>query len=239
MDNWKDKIYSSYVSNTQAGVGTNYKIPLSLPYPKYLLKKLNLKNKNTKIIDLGCGFGKYLKIFIDNGFTNVIGVDISKEQLHVAKKNGINNIINQDIFSFLNEVQENSVDVFLLMDVLEHLDKSEIFNLIESIKNKLKPKGKFVVHCPNGEGLFFGRTFYGDFTHQNAFTFQSIHQIFKSIGFSKIKIFEDKPLVHNFISLLRRLIWEIGTIPFRILLLSESPGRKPILSQNFLVIVEK
>src|SRR6185436_9566291 len=42
-------------------------------------------NKNAAIVDLACGYGRLLRFFAARGYTNVQGVDISPEQVALAK----------------------------------------------------------------------------------------------------------------------------------------------------------
>lgn len=54
---------------------------------RYLERLNNLLRPGSAILDLGCGAGKPIdRFFIDNGH-NVIGVDISKKQIKLAKTN--------------------------------------------------------------------------------------------------------------------------------------------------------
>ena len=43
-----------------------------------------IKGKN--ILDLGCGFGDYCKMFVDKGAEKVVGIDISEKMLEIAMK---------------------------------------------------------------------------------------------------------------------------------------------------------
>ena len=68
---------------------------------------------------------------------------------------------------------------------------------------------------------------YGDFTHELAFTPKSASQVFRVAGFREVRCFEDKPRVHGLTSLARRIIWDVGTLPSRLLLAAETgrPGQ--------------
>jgi hypothetical protein len=63
--------------------------------------------------------------------------------------------------------------------------------------------------------------------------------MFRSLGFSGVDCFEDKPIAHGVKSLARRVIWDAGTLPFRLLLTAETGTRGFILSQNFLFVARK
>lgn len=89
---------------------------------------------------------------------------------------------------------------------------------------------------PNAEGIFGSRIRYGDLTHEQAFTASSIRQMFGALRFGKTECFEDKPVVHGMKSLVRRILWELGSAPARLLSLAETGGSGVILSQNLLFV---
>ena len=49
------------------------------------LKKLLPNFKNKKVLDLGCGYGWHCKYIANKGANHIIGIDISKKMLNVAK----------------------------------------------------------------------------------------------------------------------------------------------------------
>ena len=65
-----------------------------------------------------------------------------------------------------------------------------------------------------------------------------VHMI-KTIGFSQIACHEDKPSIHGLKSLVRRILWEVLTLFFRLLLIAETGTLHFVLSQNMTVIASK
>lgn len=49
------------------------------------LKKILPDFQDKAVLDLGCGYGWHCKYAIDNGARYVLGIDISKKMLEVAK----------------------------------------------------------------------------------------------------------------------------------------------------------
>jgi hypothetical protein len=68
---------------------------------------------------------------------------------------------------------------------------------------------------------------------------KAVGQIFHSLQFSDVECFEDKPVAHGMKSLARRVLWETGTAPFRLLLAAKTGTSGAILSQNFLFVARK
>jgi len=112
-------------------------------YPVYLAKiKLVEKffdsvEKNKKILDLGCGEGVLVKKFKKEGY-NIVGADFNYESKNVLKR---------DILD--TGFDNNSFDVVLCLDVLEHLDFDQQILALKEIKRTLKPEGTLVLTLPN------------------------------------------------------------------------------------------
>lgn len=241
MTDWKSRLYEGYISTKQSAASgrmTNKLVASDYPQHWHLIKKCLPSDKSIKIADLGCGYGSLLFCIKSMGYHNIEGVDVSSEQVLLAHQLGMNEIEQGDLFGFLKN-KSRAYDVIFLMDVLEHLDKHEVINLLDLINDSLSDNGRVVIHVPNGEGLFGMRIRYGDFTHQVCFTPRSIGQVLRATGFDVIKVFEEKPLVRGVKGLVRRSLWALLTMRVRILLLAETGATGHILSQNMLVIAEK
>ena len=93
----------------------------------------------------------------------------------------------------------------------------------------------------NAESPFFGRVRYGDLTHQQAFTSESLGQLVRLAGFVALRCYEDRPAVHGIASALRRLLWVILRQGSILYLMAESgpAARRAILSQNLLCVATK
>jgi len=125
------------------------------------------------------------------------------------------------------------------LDVLEHLSKDSLLALVTAVYCTLKPGGRFVVHVPNGEAIFSGRIVYGDLTHQTAFTQTSMAQLLTICGFEKIRCFEDQPIIHGPVSLVRNLAWRVIRLGFKLIALVETGSGNLLLSQNLTAIAAK
>jgi 2-polyprenyl-3-methyl-5-hydroxy-6-metoxy-1,4-benzoquinol methylase len=238
-DKFKDHLYDNYLSSGQAKDNSGKQNPFkeNAPYVESLIKK-HFPNKDHKIVDLGCGSGMYLYFLQKNGYMNSYGCDISEEQVKSAQSMGIQNIAKESVDTYVTNISEKA-DAFLLIDIIEHLPSDVTFDLIKSIHGKLNNGGKVIVHVPNGEGIFGMKIRYGDYTHETAFTTTSLRQIFKSLGFSDIRFYEDKPIIYSPTSLVRRILWDVLTLPYRLLNLAESGNRKSILSRNILAVATR
>ncbi|MGC2298192.1 MAG: class I SAM-dependent methyltransferase, partial [Acidobacteriaceae bacterium] len=170
------------------------------------------------------------------GYSNVHGVDGSREQVEFARQLGIAGVELGDAESFVRSRESESADVVALFDVLEHLTRQEAFDLLTEVRRVLAPGGICIGHVPNAGGIFGARIRYGDLTHEQAFTASSVRQMFGALRFGKTECFEDKPVIHGVRSLVRRILWELGSAPIRLLSIAETGGGGAILSQNLLFV---
>ncbi len=244
---WKSRLYNGYVSSGQASVTerqayADHPERVFRPRAPYILSVIARhlpQDRSARIVDLACGSGAFLYFLRITGYKNISGADVSPEQIRLAHTFGIPEAKCRDILSELRETRSETVDTVLLMDILEHLESEELFDVLDQVFRVMKKGGTCIAHVPNAEGLFGMRIRYGDLTHERAFAPKSAEQLFRTIGFEKVRCFEDRPEVHGVKSLARRVLWAMGTFPNRVLLTAETGALGFILSQNMLVTAHK
>lgn len=152
-------------------------------YKKYLPA-----DKNCRILDLGCGLGQFLFWLESKGYHNYLGVDISRQMLDLCQKNITGKVekINS-IAEFLADKNE-SYDLIVLNDVIEHLPKPEIIADLELIRAALKPNGQLIIKTNNLAAITGARLRYEDFTHELGFTEHSLRQALMIAGFRAVEI---------------------------------------------------
>jgi predicted SAM-dependent methyltransferase len=70
-----------------------------------------------------------------------------------------------------------SVDAIIAFDVQEHFTRDEAIQLLDEVFRVLNADGRFIAHSPNAETPLFGRTRYGDLTHEMAYTRTPLTQL--------------------------------------------------------------
>lgn len=98
-------------------------------------------NKNSVILDIGCGYGRTLNELHQAGFNNLIGIDYSEEMIKRGKK-----LYPKINFKVANgaklDIESNSVDSVILLGVLTCTAYNEDQkNLISEVNRILKPEG--------------------------------------------------------------------------------------------------
>lgn len=106
----------------------------------------NIKNKT--ILDIGCGFGWFEYCFQDKA-KKIIAIDIDKKNLLKCKKQ-INSKNIEFIFGdgLSIPMKENSVDVVVASEVIEHLSKGSEDIFLREIKRVLKKDGVIYLTTP-------------------------------------------------------------------------------------------
>lgn len=98
-------------------------------------------NKQSTIVDFGCGYGRIVKELTDLGFENVCGFDTSKEL--ISRGISENNLALYHIENPTElTLEDNSVDCIILFAVLTCIPSNEgQNNLIDLLLSKLKKGG--------------------------------------------------------------------------------------------------
>jgi 2-polyprenyl-3-methyl-5-hydroxy-6-metoxy-1,4-benzoquinol methylase len=232
-------LYLNYKTNTTENINLSNELISRKHSIIGIIDKHFPKDKSCRILDVACGYGAYLYYLNTLNFTNAFGIDLSQENIHLAKSIGVQNVMQQDLFDYLETCKQNTLDIILAIDILEHLDNQEIFKFITQAKKVLKTGASIIIHTPNANSPFFGRIRYGDFTHKTAFTPKSMKQIFRSEGLSDIICFESGPVIHGVSSFIRFVLFKISMFIFNAIILCETGMSEKILSQNFFTIIKK
>ena len=146
-----------------------------------------------------------------------------------------------DVLATLSAAGDQSYDVVVAFDLIEHFTKPELLSLIDEVYRILKPGGTLIIHVPNAEGPWGSIMRYWDFTHELAFTRNSLAQLLISSGFSQVACFEDTPVSHGMKSAIRALGWQMirfGLL-LRVAIETGSFDRKAVFTQNLLAVAHR
>lgn len=127
---------------------------------------LKVLRDGEKVLDIGASH-RDLEKRLKKYFPNLIykSMDVDREQFH-------------DFYS-LEEVQE-SFDVILLFEVIEHLDLKEGIELLGRIFDLLNKGGRLILSTPN---VFNPSRFWRDATHRVAYCYDELSGLLLAQGF--------------------------------------------------------
>lgn len=184
-------------------------------------------DKNAKILDIGCGDGKFLFFLQQKGYTAIEGVELSSQQAKEAKKR-LNCPIHvvEDTSAFLQR-NSSTYQMIALNDLLEHIPKQETLNFLRAVLEALQPGGNTVINVPQVSGFTSLFCRYNDFTHETIFTELSLKQVVSLAGFSDIRFIRQKwPLKWTPRHLSYRLVRFLWYSILKLIYTIESPGEK-------------
>lgn len=192
-----------------------------------------LPPQRARAADLGCGPGSLVWWLRKRGFGQVLGVDLSAEQIANAAALGIEGVAEGDVFEFLN--RETEFDVLFARDLIEHLDKQAVFDFLIKCHAALKPSGRLILQVPNAASPYFGRVRYGDFTHELAFTDGSVRQLLGAAGFRMVQVLPWRPGVFDWKTRLRYAAWRLIEPLLMLPAIIETGQRRQIVTMNLIV----
>ncbi|MFT3755263.1 MAG: class I SAM-dependent methyltransferase [Pseudoxanthomonas sp.] len=208
-----------------------------------LVRRLSswLDVKGLFVVDLGSGTGELCKCAIDSGASKVVGVNLSAEEIEYARTQCSADFVLSDIGGYLASIPADSVDRIYALNILEHLGKDQLVNVLEGAHRALKPGGALVAMVPNATSPFGGMTRYWDFTHEIAFTPSSVNQLAKLVGFGKPPAFREcGPVPYGVVSTIRYLLWQVIRLGIRFRLLVElASGKSGIYTADMMFRIEK
>ena len=118
-----------------------------------LVRKKCGENPNCKILDYGCGTGRYLELLCEY---NIYGIDANCHVLEKFTKKSVpeaklfcldftNN--SKEVVDFIHKNQ-SSFDVIYSIQVIQLLRRSKIDTWFDNISKLMKPSGIFIIHFP-------------------------------------------------------------------------------------------
>lgn len=159
---------------------TNYANSSSVKREPHLDKLINSLetqlSRDAKIIDIGCNDGKFLSRLKESGFTNLCGLEPTKNMSEVATDAGFR-VFN----SYLNKKKSEEIiisagkfDCVVLRQVLEHIENLSDFG--SALRNLLKPNGLLIIEVPDAQANFDGSDYSLWEEHVNYFNLESLRQ---------------------------------------------------------------
>ncbi|MBZ0204300.1 MAG: class I SAM-dependent methyltransferase [Ignavibacteria bacterium] len=144
------------------------------------------KDKNKKILDVGCGLCKHLSKIKELGYTNVKGIDVSDYAVEFGATLGLEVEKITSISDYAKN-HKDEYDFVLMAHVLEHLDKNIVIETLSSIRDMLTSSGIFFIIVPNAQSNTGCYWAYEDFTHATLYTAGSLMYVTRSAGFKELE----------------------------------------------------
>ncbi len=187
---------------------------------KHFLRGWVPERKDAAILEAACGSGKLLRFLREQGYTNVAGVDISPEQVSLAKQ-VTENVVETNVLDFL-ESTEKRYDLIIGLDIIEHFTKDEALRFLKACFETMKPGGRLILQTPNADSPWGLMHRYNDFTHEICFNPNALTNLLNLLGFQHIEAREGGPVIHGVVSFGRYVIWQLIRLCIKIWNLAET-----------------
>lgn len=149
----------------------NYDKMITINHEEHIMSSIlkSYINKNSKILEIGCGYGRVLKL-ISSNFENITGVDVNQKSIDNLKYQGYT-VYNLDEFKKINE----KYDVLILSHIIEHFNPNDLLKFLDNYLAYLKPNGYIIIATP-----LYTKYFYDDFDHIKPYQPIGLKMIFEN-----------------------------------------------------------
>jgi 2-polyprenyl-3-methyl-5-hydroxy-6-metoxy-1,4-benzoquinol methylase len=144
------------------------------------------------VLDVACGRGEFLELMKQEGIP-AEGVDINQEMVAMCSQKGLK-VTKRNALEFLNNTKEKFDGVFC-SNLVEHLDYSQLRELLKKISLSLREEGVLVIETINPECLsVFASALYLDLTHIRPLHPLGLEALLEDYGFHNIELLRTSPV---------------------------------------------
>lgn len=239
MKDFRSSLYSSYVSQFKgrSGIFDTHNPRVVAYYEKNYLPVFENLSPDAPILELGCGNGQFLAVLKEAGFQCCKGIDVSEEQVDLARQQGLP-VSSEDVFEYLENLS-GKYSAIVAVDFFEHFSKAELLQLGSLLVEALEAGGILILQTPNGKSPFALRNIYGDLTHLTIFSDESAGQWLAAAGFSRIRASSPEPVSINCKDTIRRVARKLVLCCLRWKTFLVTGRRESVLGENLMVVAEK
>ncbi|OGL42702.1 MAG: hypothetical protein A2W05_06710 [Candidatus Schekmanbacteria bacterium RBG_16_38_10] len=137
---------------------------------KILTKVFRNLDRNSKILDIGCGLGQKIDLLKKEGFLNITGVEKNPS---IVKKDIERGLDVYTVEQFNEKYSSEKYDLIFMSHIIEHFHYNDLIIFMEKYLMHLKNGGYLLIMTP-----VFQEEFYNDFDHVKPYSPQGILQVF-------------------------------------------------------------
>jgi len=172
------------------------------------------ENKDALVLDIGIGRGEMLWSMREWGYINYLGIDISPSTVDFCSKAGLNCKMVDNTVKFLNK-NKQKYSIITMLDVLEHIPKDQVIDMLTAAGQALTPNGKLIVQTPNMQAPYGYMTRYHDITHEFGVDERSLGQLLNAAGMNNFKCYKYESFIgyapQVILRRIARRIYQFGT----------------------------
>jgi O-antigen chain-terminating methyltransferase len=145
------------------------------------------------VVDLGCGRGEFLAALRSAG-VRARGVDTNAGMVAAAREQGLD-VTQNDALGYVTTLPDESIGGVIATQVIEHLDPSYLFRLLEALSRTLRRGAPIVLETINPAcWLAFFSSYLRDFTHVRPIHPETLQYLLQASGFERVTIRYSAPV---------------------------------------------
>lgn len=139
------------------------------------------------VLDVGCGRGEFIELLKERNI-GTHGIDINDDMIDYCKSIGLN-VDKIDAISYLEQIDDKSLDGIFMDQVVEHLEPNYLIKMLSLCHKKMIYGHHIVIETINLLSLTsFVNFFYMDLTHNRPIHPETLKFLLESAGFRDIEI---------------------------------------------------
>lgn len=135
----------------------------------------------SNVLDIGCGRGEFLELAKEHDI-GAKGVDVDDTMVDYCLSKGLN-VVKEDAISYLEKLDDKSLDGIFIDQVVEHLEPDNLIKLLHLCFKKLKYGFYIFVETVNPLSFVSFANFYIDMTHKKPIHPATLKFLLTSVGF--------------------------------------------------------
>jgi SAM-dependent methyltransferase len=157
-----------------------------------LVERCGAGQKDSPVVDLGCGRGEWLGLLRDRGL-HAVGADQNWPLVASCRDRGLD-VVATDALEYLRGLDPDSVGVVTGFHFIEHIELRALVAVLDETLRVLRPGGLAIFETPNPANLIVGScNFYLDPTHRNPIPRETARFLLEARGFVDVEILELNP----------------------------------------------
>lgn len=236
---YRDVLYSTYRSRFKLETTRTdeHAVARRIKAHRYVLRGWFPEDRRARILDLGCGTGELLMMLREDGYENLAGVDVSSEQVALARERGLD-VHEGDAVALLGSLQAE-IDVITATDFLEHLTRDEALFFLQAVHGALRTRGTIILKVPNSSAPRGVAYHAADLTHEQLYSPHALMQILRACGFESPSFRESGPVPYSAAGVARTALWRALRAGFMFADMVETGGHQQVYTRVVLARSEK
>lgn len=149
-------------------------------------------DKDTAILDIGCGYGLFLQYLWEQGYRQLKGVDIDGTCVEACRQRRPIEIERIESLQGYIQHERQRFDLITMIEVANYFPLDRAAERFRELKRLLTPQGRLIVEVVNGAVLTGEFYRFKDTALQATFTEHSLRQALEVAGYTVEALFGDR-----------------------------------------------